>query len=514
MATPPEKLAASLAKLEELQRSGRRVFRSRELGRVHRERLVQQGFLVEIMRGWLLSSSPGADPGDTTPWYASFWEFCGAYCGDRFGGRWHLSPVQSLLLHGESTVIPNQVIIHAPAGTNNTIDLLFGCSLYDLKQADMPPARDLVRRRDLPVYSPAAALTRVPATFFRRHPLEAEVVLAALESPSDLVARLLEGGHSAIAGRLAAAFCRVGREDVAEDLLDAMKSAGYDVRQSDPFDAGQALSHLDAGTTPIVGRLNAMWESLRGTVLDVFPEPAPKRVDAETYLRSVDEIYQSDAYHSLSIEGYVVTPELIERVRSGDWDPDGRHRDRESRDALAARGYWEAFQLVREAVQRILAGEDPGKVARDEHRDWYRALFQPCVRAGLVPAAALAGYRSDAVFIRGSRHVPPRWSTVADAMSALFNLLEEESAPAVRAVLGHWLVGYIHPYPDGNGRMARFMMNVMLASGGHPWTVIRVEDRTAYLRSLESASAGNDIEPFAAFLAERVARSWGQATEP
>jgi len=41
----------------------------------------------------------------------------------------------------------------------------------------------------------------------------------------------------------------------------------------------------------------------------------------------------------------------------------------------------------------------------------------------------------------------------------------------VRAVLGHWLFGYIHPYPDGNGRMARFLMNVVLASGGYSWTI-------------------------------------------
>jgi len=51
-------------------------------------------------------------------------------------------------------------------------------------------------------------------------------------------------------------------------------------------------------------------------------------------------------------------------------------------------------------------------------------------------------------------------------MNALFDLLEKESEPSVRAVLGHWLVGYLHPYPDGNGRMARFLMNVMLASAG------------------------------------------------
>jgi Fic family protein len=72
-------------------------------------------------------------------------------------------------------------------------------------------------------------------------------------------------------------------------------------------------------------------------------------------------------------------------------------------------------------------------------------------------------------------------------------------------VLGHWLFGYIHPYMDGNGRMARFLMNAMLASGGYSWTVVRVEDRARYLRALDSASIDLNIEPFATFLAERVA---------
>ena len=124
--------------------------------------------------------------------------------------------------------------------------------------------------------------------------------------------------------------------------------------------------------------------------------------------------------------------------------------------------------------------------------------------AGLIAASALAGYRSSAVFLRGSGHVPPRWETVRDAMPALFELLENETQPSARAVLGHWLFGYIHPYPDGNGRMARFLMNVMLASGGYPWTVIRVEDRDDYLAALDAASIGMDIEPFAGFVAQRV----------
>ena len=136
--------------------------------------------------------------------------------------------------------------------------------------------------------------------------------------------------------------------------------------------------------------------------------------------------------------------------------------------------------------------------------DWYRELSQPCVAAGIIPAGALAGYRDDAVYIRTSRYVPPRWEAVRDAMPELFNLLEQEQHPGVRAVLGHWLFGYIHPFPDGNGRMARFVMNVMLASGGYPWTVIRKQHLDTYLSALDAASVDMKIAPFTAFIAEHV----------
>ena len=89
-------------------------------------------------------------------------------------------------------------------------------------------------------------------------------------------------------------------------------------------------------------------------------------------------------------------------------------------------------------------------------------------------------------------------------MPTLFDLLEQETEASVRAELGHWLFGYVHPYPDGNGRMARFVMNAMLASGGYPWTIIRLEDREAYLGALETASTHQDIEAFARFLGQRV----------
>ena len=509
MATPHEKLADALSALQALQKDGRRVFRSDELSRVYRERLLANGFLQEVMKGWLISSSPSVREGESTPWYASFWEFCAQYCQDRFGDAWHLSPEQSLLLYAENSVIPTQVVIYSPKGTNNTIKLLFGTSVYDLKQPEMPPVADLTVRDGLRLYIPAAALIKVPEAFLARYPIESRVALAGIPDASELLRHLLEGGRSVVAGRLTGAFRRIGRADIADDIIATMKAAGYSVRETDPFAEQQTFAPLRTTVAPIVGRIQTMWETMREPVLASLPKAPGLSKDRDGYLKSVDEVYKSDAYHSLSIEGYSVTPELLERVRAGNWDSSHHEADRQSRDALAARGYWQAFQAVKGAVSEIIGGANAGALIRTAHRDWYRELFQPCVAAGLLRPGALAGYRNDAVYLRTSRYVPPRWEAVRDAMPALFDLIEREPESSVRAVLGHWLFGYVHPYPDGNGRMARFVMNAMLASGGYPWTVIRVDDRDAYLAALDRASIDMEIRPFARFIAERVRWSAG-----
>lgn len=512
MATPHEKLAESLAALQALQKAGRRVIQSRELSRVHRERLLANGFLQEVMKGWLISSSPGVRVGDSTPWYASFWEFCARYCSERFGDDWHLSPEQSLLLFAENSVIPKQIVIYSPRGTNHNIELPFGTSLYDLKQSTMPSRSDVIVKDGLRLFSPSAALVKVPESFFGRQPIETQVALTSIRDGSDLLRLLLTGGNSVKAGVIVGALRRVGRPELGDEIVKAMRAAGYNVRVSDPFEGPQSFSIVPQAVSPIVVRIQAMWKSMRESVAVSFPEVPGLPGDKRSYLESVDEIYKSDAYHSLSIEGYNVTSALIGRVQAGDWNSAHHEDDRKNRDALAARGYWQAFQIVKKTITEIIDRENPGARVRVSHMDWYRELFQPFVAAGILPAASLAGYRNDAVYLRTSRYVPPRWEAVRDAMPALFELLEKETHAGVRAVLGHWLFGYIHPYPDGNGRMARFVMNAMLASGGYPWTVIRLEDRDAYLSVLDRASIDMDIAPFTAFVAERV--RWSSENTP
>jgi Fic family protein len=299
---------------------------------------------------------------------------------------------------------------------------------------------------------------------------------------------------------LAGAFRNIGRNKIADEIVQAMRAAGYDVRESDPFDSPAPFAHPRRALSPYAIRTRLSWQQMREIVLETFPKAPGMLKDTDAYLKTVDEIFVEDAYHSLSIEGYQVSRKLIERIRSGAWNPDGDSADRQQKDAMAAKGYYEAFQVVKGSVRQVLNGANAGHVFERDHGAWYRALFAPSVSAGILSAADLAGYRSGQVYIRRSKHVPPKPEAVRDTMPELIELLRAEPYASVRAVLGHFMFVYIHPYMDGNGRMGRFLMNLMLASGGYPWTFVPVERRDDYLKALEAASVGQNVRPFSEFL--------------
>ena len=355
---------------------------------------------------------------------------------------------------------------------------------------------------NLRLFSVEDALILVPEAFFQNHPTEARTVLAMMPDASRLLGKLLDGGHTRAAGRLAGALRSIGSEKVADEILAAMKAASHDVREINPFEQSILVPNAGRITSPHVHRIRLKWESMRNDVIDLFPKAQPITNNIEAYLKQIDEIYVTDAYHSLSIEGYRVSPELIDKVRSGTWNPETDEQDRALKDALAARGYWEAFQRVKESIRAVLEGADAGEVVERDLSDWYRNLFAPSVTAGILKASQLAGYRSSPVYIRHSQHVPMGPEAVRDCMPVFFDLLKAEDDPTVRIVLGHFIFVFIHPFLDGNGRIARFLMNVMMAAAGQPWTVIKLEQRAAYMAALETASVKEDIRPFAAFLAE------------
>jgi hypothetical protein len=500
MPTPAEKLAQSLEVLGRLQQAeSKAAIRAKDLSRTHRERLVANGFLREVIKGWYIPSRPEETSGESTPWYASFWRFCAAYLNERFGDAWCLSPEQSISYLAGNRTVPRQLMVRSPRARNRITILLHNTSLFDVRAA-LPKCDDTELRDDLRLFSPEAALIASSPRFFSSNPTDIRAVLLTLRDASSLLRRLLEGGHSTIAGRLAGAFRNCGRERIADDIAKTMIAAGYEIRESDPFADKPGLSFAPRETSPYVHRIQLMWQKMRDPVLEVFPQAPGRPRAAQAYLKRANDAYLTDAYHSLSIEGYQVTPELIEQVRTGAWNPDVDPHDREQRNAMAARGYWQAYQAVLGSIRKVLQGKNAGDVADHDHGAWYRELFAPSVAVGLLKPADLAGYRNAQVYIRNSMHVPMNSDAVRDALPAFFDLLRQEQEPSVRVVLGHFLFVYIHPYMDGNGRMGRFLMNVMMASGGYPWTVIPVSERRVYMSALEQASVHENITPFARFL--------------
>jgi hypothetical protein len=504
MPAPAEKLAQSLAVLKALQDQEGVAIPSRAISRTHRQRLLGQGFLQAVIKGWYIPSRPDGASGESTAWYASFWAFCSAYLDHRFGKGWCLTAEQSLLLHAGNWTVPRQLFVRAPKGGNRPMQLPHDTSLFDIRLA-LPAPADIAVLEGVRVMGLEAALVSCGPTQFRAFPVDTRAALAMVTDASGLLARLLEGGQSVVAGRLAGAFRNIGRPQIADVIVETMRTAGYVIHETDPF-ADRLPAFRARDISPAVNRLRMNWERMREEVLKRFPKSPGLPRDVPAYLHQVEDTYATDAYHSLSIEGYRVNAALIERVQSGDWNP-GSGQDREYQDALAARGYWQAFQRVKASVQRVLVQENPGDVAEQDHGRWYRDLFAPSVAAGILKPADLAGYRSGPVHIRHSKHAPPRSEAVRDLMPAYFDLLREEHEPSVRVVLGHFMFVYIHPYFDGNGRMGRFLMNAMLASGGYAWTVIPVEQRDRYMAALEAASVEHDIVPFTAFLAELVAQA-------
>jgi hypothetical protein len=512
MAAPAEKLADSLSALKELQDKGVVAIRTGQLSRTHRERLLKAGFIREVMKGWYTPTRPDEPAGESTGWYASFWSFCAEYLNDRFAEDWCLSPEQSLSLHIGDWTVPRQLLVRSTKGGNKPTQLLFGTSVFDVR-LELPPAGDRELKNGLRIFNLPAALIGCAPGQFTDHPDDLRAALAMVAEPSDVLRRLLGGGRTVVAGRLAGGFRNIGRNEIADQILRAMRAAGHAVHEADPFNSKPPIIFAARETSPYVNRLKLLWASMRAPILQAFPAPPGSREDAAAYLKHVDELYAADAYNSLSIEGYRVSEALIERVRSGNWNPGNDENDRQNRNALAARGYWQAFQRVRTSLERILAGENPGAVVRRDYDAWYAELFGPSVTAGILNAADLAGFRNGAVYIRRSMHVPPNYEAVRELMPQFFELLQTETEPAVRVVLGHFVFTYIHPYMDGNGRMGRFLMNTMMAAGGYPWTIIPVERRNEYMAALEAASVGQNISLFAEFLASLVKPSKAAAKQ-
>lgn len=494
------KIAAALERVKST--ATKNIVKGANINRQDRELLVRTHWLQEIIKGWYMLVRPDVSPGDSTSWYTNFWDYLNVYLNERFNDEYCLSAENSLELLVGSNVMPQQVVVIVPQG-GVVQKLPFNTSILTYADPNKIP-EERAQIRDLKIMSLPFALCKASPSYFLRNPENAEIALRSVRSPSELSQVILKHDFKRAAERIIGAYQHLGMQEQAKTIANDLSLAGMKVTPSNPFKEQTTFLKDKQFRSPYGARIAMMWEKYRKDVVEHFPNAPGLPKKLELYLKQVNDLYEYDAYNSLSIEGYQVSEELIARVKPNQWNPDLKPGDAETRNALAARGYYEAFQLVKKTLQVILNGAAPGECIEKHLGQWYQALFAPATRANIIKPSDIIGYRNDRVFIRHSRHSPPPKEAVLDAMESFFHYLKNEESAAVRAVLGHYIFVFIHPYMDGNGRIARFILNTMLASGGYPWTVVEVKRRTTYINALETAHTKGDIKPFVRFILKEM----------
>lgn len=499
----PEGLAAALERAKQQANINKsQIVSTTQLARADRELLLATGWLQEVMRGWYILVRPDIATGDTAAWYANYWDFLRVYLESRFQHDYCLAAEPSLDLHIDNPIIPMQIVVIAKQG-GGTQKLMYDTSLLVYVDEKNFP-QEITSKRGIQVMSKPYALSKVSPSYFKSNAREVELALKTLGDKTELSRILVKYQLKAAAARIIGAYNFYKDTDSARVIQNNLKSVGLLVKPVNPFEIKQPLITGHRIQSPYAGRIQAMWNQARDSVIKNFPEAPGVSNDVARVLEKIDSVYVYDAYNSLSIEGYQVSNELIEKVKKQTWNPEQSITDNDAKNAMAAKGYYDTFIQVKDNIKNILSGKKSATVVRENLQLWYQKLFGPSVNVGLVFAQDLIGYRNDRVYIRNSQHSPPPKEAVLDVMEAFFDCLETEPHPGVQAVLGHYFFVYIHPDMDGNGRIARFLMNTFLIVGGYEWTVVRLEKRRQYISILEKTHSDFDLTGFARFIHQEM----------
>lgn len=239
---------------------------------------------------------------------------------------------------------------------------------------------------------------------------------------------------------------------------------------------------------------------------------ALRPIDAEQEARVMQMLRIDWNYHSNAIEGNTLTlgetrAFLLHGVTA---------KGKPFRDYLDLKGHNEAIAYL----EQIVRGQEPltEVVIRELHRI---LLVEPydvdAVTADGRPARrriAIGQYKTAPNHVRtttGEFHYyasPEETPAQMGDLMAWYRREIEIGAlhPLLLAATFHYRFVAIHPFDDGNGRMARLLMNLLLMQHGYVPIVIRLESRGDYLLALETADAG-DLSDFVALVGEALLRS-------
>lgn len=479
--------------------------------------LREEGYIVEVAGGlaWIVAR-PDADTLETA-FYANYWRIIRVLL-DTYAPA-VVERMSAVRLHSELDTPPRRLTIRQGANqSRRTIDLAPGMDPgFEVRiHEGVVDAQRAVRLRPMGVEiateSPADTLLGLPVSYLREEPETVSVWLKSLVlSKADIEAAYAARPRPVVLKRIGLVAREVGNTRLADQIDDVLRGAynqpvgrGHTSRGPE-FIVPAAAKSVRSTRLPWLDRQAVTFRRFVDQVLEevAATEDALPRFQREVLLEHARAAKAYDAYHSTTMEGYRITPEevsaLLRGARVAGHDPE------DVRARMAIAGYSAAFERVLEVLRTT-----DGPVRLDDHliHDLYVDLFSPSVDAGLAEAETLRSWRNHRAYLRGYAHVPPSPEKIHRLMQQYEELVNDVTGhPIVRAVMAQLEFVTIHPYPDGNGRLSRFLLNLALVGEGLPWVTLRVEDRRRYFDTLHRAQVEDDARAFARLISDYLSNA-------
>ncbi|MBU0530930.1 Fic family protein [Patescibacteria group bacterium] len=188
-------------------------------------------------------------------------------------------------------------------------------------------------------------------------------------------------------------------------------------------------------------------------------------------------LLEEDTRHSLMIEGFFIDKrelrEIIQNKKQGS-------------KAYKVLGYFDAAVFSYEfAFQQYKT--DEFALSKSLIRQIHALMFRNDPQFQYTPG----DWRRGSITIAGSKVDPPEYHKVEREIDQLISFLNETEADPIRkAAIAHAVFEQIHPFPDGNGRVGRILLNFILVASGFPNVAIKgesEEERKEYVKVLEEA---------------------------
>lgn len=211
--------------------------------------------------------------------------------------------------------------------------------------------------------------------------------------------------------------------------------------------------------------------------------PIPSDVLAKLH----EEMRLVHTYHSNAIEGNTLTLQETKLILEEGLTVGGKSL----REHLEASNNAKAFDRMEELAKKKCAIDHI--TIQEIHEIVTRCILEDAGR-----------YRTRDVRITGAEKSPPDWAKIVKLMDELIEkTAESREHPIETASFLHHRFVEIHPFSDGNGRVARLLTNLYLIAQNYPPIILKKEERGKYYKSLRAADAGN-LSPFANFIAKAV----------